>query len=213
VTFFLNWISERRQEPHLDDVETTQADSIFSFMAAHPRGSVGGHLDPESLASSAVAASCLVFRLPSLEEDPRCLPALTEALAAEAGAEGPFPSSLWRLPCPGNLVGLKNRLHRWQLLGQLPAAPDPAGALPLEAEDLATNLHALERILLFRVLRRSYGNRVEAAFRLGVSRRQLYLLIARHGDPVKGELATAASPKRLVRQQKRQNSSQGNSGR
>jgi DNA-binding NtrC family response regulator len=76
--------------------------------------------------------------------------------------------------------------------------------LPLETEDLAANLHVLERVLLHRALRRSYGNRVEAAGRLGVSRRQLYLLIARHGDPVRGELPSHPGPKRL---NKRPNSS------
>ncbi|HWQ09497.1 MAG TPA: helix-turn-helix domain-containing protein, partial [Holophaga sp.] len=79
----------------------------------------------------------------------------------------------------------------------------------LEAEDMASNLHMLERLLLHRALRRSYGNRMEAARRLGVSRRQLYLLIARHGDPVRGEVPTSQGPKRLGKQRSRQNSSRG----
>jgi hypothetical protein len=92
---------------------------------------------------------------------------------------------------------------RWKLLGQLPdeVPIGGGGPLPLESEDMATNLHALERLLLHRALRRSYGNRVEAAKRLGVSRRHLYLLIARHGDPVRGEAPTAGGPKRLLRGQ------------
>jgi hypothetical protein len=48
---------------------------------------------------------------------------------------------------------------------------------------------------------------VEAARRLGVSRRQLYLLVARHGDPVRGEAPTNEGPKRLGKARKRQNSS------
>jgi hypothetical protein len=213
VSTFLHWIAGQRKEPVLDDAEVAGADALAAFLAAHPRGAIGGHLAPEAAAVAALSSLCLAFRLPALEEDPRCLPGLTECLAAGLGLEGPLPSSLWSLPCPGNLHGLSNRLHRWKLLGQVPGPAEPGTALPLEAEDMATNLHALERILLFRALRRSYGNRVEAAERLGVSRRQLYLLIARHGDPVRGEQASAASPRRLIRQQKRQNSSRGGGGR
>jgi hypothetical protein len=40
---------------------------------------------------------------------------------------------------------------------------------------------------------------MEAAHRLGVSRRQLYLLIARHGDPVRGEPPSSVGPKRLCK--------------
>ncbi|HET8715109.1 MAG TPA: helix-turn-helix domain-containing protein [Holophagaceae bacterium] len=140
----------------------------------------------------------LGLRLPGLEERPEALPALLQALAAEEGIEGPLPAGLARLPCPGNLRELRNRVLRYKVLGQLPEAPE--APLPaFEAEDLATNLHALEAFLLHRALRRSYGNRVEAARRLGVSRRQLYILIARHGDPVKGEPPTGDLPKRLAK--------------
>nr|WP_279341214.1 helix-turn-helix domain-containing protein [Geothrix sp. SG198] len=95
---------------------------------------------------------------------------------------------------------------RWKLLGQLPE-PEPAGPPRFEAEDLATNLHDLERFLLHRALRRAYGNRVETALRLGVSRRQLYLLIRRHGDPVRGEAASGDLPQRMKRRRSAQNSS------
>lgn len=207
VTRFLHWIGAERDSPVLDDAETLDSQRLAAFFADHPRAAAGGHRDPEGALPAALAAGCLVFRLPSLEEDPRCLPDLAAALGRLEGLPGPLPSALWQLPCPGNLVGLRNRIQRWKLLGQLPLPQGPAGQLPLEAEDLATNLHALERTLLFRALRHSYGNRVEAARRLGVSRRQLYLLIARHGDPVRGEQPSAPAPKRLFRQQKRQNSS------
>ena len=209
VSSFAGWAADRRGVACLDDAESQPVEAVAGFFREHPRGVAAGHVGPLAFGF----ADCLEFRLPSLEEDPRCLPALTEALARAEGIAGDLPSALWSLPCPGNLRGLKNRIHRWKLLGQLPALPDAGGPLPLAAEDLATNLHALERALLFRALRRSYGNRVEAAERLGVSRRQLYLLIARHGDPVRGDMASGASPKRLVRQQKRQNSSRGEGGR
>jgi DNA-binding NtrC family response regulator len=101
---------------------------------------------------------------------------------------------------------LRNRLLRWKLLGQLPAS-EPTSPPRFEAEDLATNLHELERFLLYQALRRAYGNRVEAAQRLGVSRRQLYLLIRRHGDPVRGEPATGDLPRRILKRRPAQNSS------
>jgi DNA-binding NtrC family response regulator len=149
-----------------------------------------------------VAAGCLLFRLQPLEEAPDCVAGCLAAMAAEEGIQEALPPALAALPCPGNLLGLRNRLVRWRLLGQLPDPPErSAGAptLPLATEDLAANLHVLERVLLHRALRRSYGNRVEAAKRLGVSRRQLYLLIGRHGDPVRGEPPSNAGPKRLNR--------------
>jgi DNA-binding NtrC family response regulator len=103
---------------------------------------------------------------------------------------------------------LRNRLLRWKLMGQLPMAA-PVGPPRFEAEDLASNLHELERFLLHQALRRSYGNRVEAAQRLGVSRRQLYLLIRRHGDPVRGEAASGDLPQRVKKRLPAQNSSPG----
>lgn len=152
------------------------------------------------------------LRLWALEEDPGAIPRCLEALAAREGLSVPLPPALGRLPCPANLLELKNRLVRWALLGQLPeelGGPGP-DRLPLEEDDLALNLHHLERLLLHRALRRAYGNRVEAARRLGISRPQLYQLIARHGDPVRGEPSRGLTPRRL---QKRQNSSAADSAR
>lgn len=139
----------------------------------------------------------IALRLAPLDEHPDVLPLLVAALAEEEGLQS-APPVLGRLPCPGGLRELRNRVLRFQLLGQLPEAPE-AAAPAFEAEDLATNLHAMEAFLLHRALRRSYGNRVEAAQRLGVSRRQLYILIARHGDPVKGEAPSGELPKRMAK--------------
>ena len=141
----------------------------------------------------------MALRLAPLDEQPDAIPALLKALAAEEGLSHP-PAALGRLPCAGNLRELRNRVLRFKLLGQLPEASE-GGAPAFEAEDLATNLHAMEAFLLHRALRRSYGNRVEAAARLGVSRRQLYILIARHGDPVKGEAPSGELPKRMAKRQ------------
>lgn len=202
VSAALALLREQRGCDALDDADTLPAGDLAAFLERHPAGLLGGHGDPEDPRWEPVAARCLALRLPSLEEDPVRIPDLLRRMALEEGVEGPLPEALGALPCPGNLRGLKNRLLRWKLLRQLPA-PGPAEAP--EAEDLATHLHALERTLLHRALRRSYGNRVEAALRLGVSRRQLYLLIARHGDPVRGELPREDGPKRLSRQRMRKN--------
>ena len=205
VTTLATWLAHGRDAVLLDDADQVQPEALEAWLDAHPRGVLGAHLGPEHPRLASAAARCLAFHLPSLADDP---PAMAGCLAALAQAEGlpaPWPPALGLLPCPGNLRGLRNRLVRFKLLGQLPLEAPASGELPLETEDLAANLHVLERLLLHRALRRSYGNRVEAARRLGVSRRQLYLLIQRHGDPVRGEAATSAGPKRL-RKAARQNS-------
>ena len=205
------WLGEQRGVTVLDDAELMDPGLRETWIRDHPRGVLGSHRPPEDPTVALSASRCVSLRLPSLEEDPGALADCLTILAQEEGVSGPLPPPLGLLPCPGNLRGLRNRLVRWKLLGQLPdeVPMGSGGPLPLEAEDLATNLHALERLLLYRVLRRSYGNRVEAARRLGVSRRQLYLLIARHGDPVRGEVPTSEGPKRLGKQRMRQNSSHG----
>ena len=194
------WIAARRGTELLDDADQREPAALEAWLNAHPRGVLGSHLGPEDPAMAGAAARCLAWHLPALRDDPVRMQACLAAMAAEEGLTLPLPAALELLPCPGNLRGLRNRLVRWKLLGQLPEDPGAAGTeLPLASEDLAANLHVLERLLLHRALRRSYGNRVEAAGRLGVSRRQLYLLIARHGDPVRGELPSSAGPKRLSR--------------
>jgi len=180
-------------------LEATSAAAAAEWLAGEPRGVVAARSAPDHL-------PCLELRLPGLDEHPEAIPALLAALAAEESLEGDLPASLGALPCPGSLRELRNRLLRWKLLGQSPAS-EPAGPPRFEAEDLATNLHALERYLLHQALRRAYGNRVEAARRLGVSRRQLYLLIRRHGDPVRGEEGSGDLPRRILKRRPAQNSS------
>lgn len=205
-------LAQRRSAAFLDDADLQDEAALESWMGAHPGGVLAAHRPP----SGGAELHCLVLRLPGLFEDAASIPGCLAALAEEEGCLGALPSALAQLPCPGNLRGLHNRVVRWKLLGQLPedgpASPGD-GPLPLDSDDLATNLHILERLLLHRALRRSYGNRVESAQRLGVSRRQLYLLIARHGDPVRGEAPTSDGPKRLGRARMRQNSSPGSEHR
>lgn len=199
VTSFADFLALARGCGVLDDVERKPPQDIAAWLELNPRGILAAHVDLESSPHQEVAGDCLAFRIPTFEDDPASAGPCLRAMAREERIPD-APPSLAALPCPGHLRGLKNRLVRWKLLRQL---PEPAGsrmdALAMEAEDLATNLHELERVLLHRALRRSYGNRVEAAHRLGVSRRQLYLLIARHGDPVRGELPVDEGPKRLTK--------------
>ena len=199
------WLARERQAGFQDDAERLDPPMLGAWLDANPAGVLASHHPPEAPEVAREAARCLAFRLPSLEEEPDDVDRCFWAMAREEGITGPLPPALSALPCPGNLRGLHNRLVRWRLLGQLPE--DAAPRLPLQdSEDLAANLHVLEKLLLHRALRRSYGNRVEAAKRLGVSRRHLYLLIARHGDPVRGEAPTDAGPKRLQRNQNSRNS-------
>ncbi len=194
-------LAGRRGVPWLDAESQEQG---LAWLSAHPRGIVAAH--PSSAPPPSPGIACLALSLPGLDEHPEALPGLLAHLALEEGLGGPLPPALAVLPCPGNLRELRNRVLRWKLLGQLPSL-ERAGPPRLEAEDLATNLHDLERFLLHRALRRAYGNRVEAARRLGVSRRQLYLLIGRHGDPVRGEPASGVLPRRILKRRPAQNSS------
>lgn len=213
VTFLGNHLAGRRQQAFLDDAEGRDPAFLAAWMLEHPRGVLGSHRGPEEAAVAWAATRCISLALPALES-PEDMSACLTLMAAEEGLDAALPAALGKLPCPGNLRGLRNRLLRFKLLGQLPEELPTGGlTLPLEQEDMAANLHVLERLLLFRALRRSYGNRVEAAKRLGVSRRQLYLLIARHGDPVRGEVAVDAGPKRLHRKKNGQNSSPGDGHR
>jgi hypothetical protein len=196
VSSVAGWLAEQRGAALLDDAERLEPANLEAWVEDHPRGVLASHRSPETPALALAGSRCLAFRLPGLQDDPDCVPRCLAALAAEAGLPS-LPPALGALPCPGNLRGLRNRVARWKLLGQLPDDPAAGPGLPLISEDLASNLHVLERLLLHRALRRSYGNRVEASRRLGVSRRQLYLLIARHGDPVRGEPPSSAGPKRL----------------
>ncbi|HJW09477.1 MAG TPA: helix-turn-helix domain-containing protein, partial [Holophagaceae bacterium] len=171
------------------EAEGQDAAALRAWIQAHPRGVVMAR-------GPAPELPVMGLRLPPLAEHPEAIPALLELMAAEEGLEGEMPAALGRLPCPGNLRELRNRVLRFKLLGHVPEGSESGGPPRFDAEDLATNLHQMEAFLLHRALRRSYGNRAEAARRLGVSRRQLYLLIRRHGDPVRGEAASGDLPQR-----------------
>jgi hypothetical protein len=190
-------LAQRRGEPW---IEVEAAGDLAHWLKTHPRGVIAGRT------AAPGHLPCLMLWLPGVGDHPEAMAGLLTHFAAEEGLEGPLPPVLGALPCPGNLRELRNRVLRWKLLGQLPE-PEGEGPLRFEAEDMATNLHELERFLLHRALRRAYGNRVEAAQRLGVSRRQLYLLIRRHGDPVRGEASAGDLPLRIRKRRPMQNSS------
>ena len=198
-------LADRRQVAFFDDAERVDPPEVLRWLGENPRGIFASHLSPEAEVVSGAGSHCLVLRLESLDEDPPAIGNCLASLAEEEGITGslhPVMRALGALPCPGNLRGLRNRLVRWKLLGQLPETLEDTSTAEmreLDDEDLATHLHQLERVLLHRALRRSFGNRVEAARRLGVSRRQLYLRIDRHGDPLRGEIPTHPGPKRLLR--------------
>ena len=198
VSTLSEWLAGERGS---QAIERSSVPDMAQWLESNPRGIVASEKPCPETATS--AHGFLELRLWSIDEDPSALPSCLDYLAKEEGIGATYPPALASLPCNGNLRELRNRIIRWRLIGQVSEESLEKGrAELLEAEDIASNLHILERTLLHRALRRSYGNRAEAAKRLGVSRRQLYLLIQRHGDPVRGETAVAPVPKRLAKKRR-----------
>jgi len=191
VSTLANWLAAQRGGTPA--IESSASKDLEAWLKDNPLGVIASDRapGPRSLCDYFNFA---VLSLWPLDDDPNSVQGCLEHLALDEGLKPPFPPELAALPCNGNLQELRNRIHRWSLLGELPEPKEP---VLLEPEDIATNLHILERALLHRALRRSYGNRAEAATRLGICRRQLYLLIGRHGDPVRGQPPGTAAPKRL----------------
>ncbi|MDR1840766.1 MAG: hypothetical protein LBQ86_02460 [Holophagales bacterium] len=196
VSTLAQWLAAQRGTTVM---EYDSAVELSEWLKANPIGVVASE-QPADAISGNNRYDFLELRLWPVDDDPYALQTCLEHLAKEEGVSPPFPPALTRLPCDGNLRELRNRLIRWHLLGQAPESEQINSARELlEAEDIASNLHILERVLLHRALRRSYGNRLEAAKRLNVSRRQLYLLIERHGDPMRGEPPKRSSLKRVAK--------------
>jgi len=196
VSTLAQWLAEQRGT---DVIEEDSKTDLVRWLKKNPLGVVASSQAKDSVKAN-YQLGFVELRLWAIDDDPSAIQKCMEYIAREEGVEPPFPPALASLPCYGNLRELRNRIVRWRLLGQLPE-PFFSDADPqlLEIEDIASNLHLLERTLLHRALRRSYGNRVQAAKRLGICRRQLYLLIRRHGDPVRGELPASTGPKRLAK--------------
>ncbi|MDR2560242.1 MAG: hypothetical protein LBC63_00505 [Holophagales bacterium] len=185
-----NWLAAQRGAAA---IESSASMDLDAWLKDNPLGSVASNRAPNPKSLCEIFNFALLELWP-LDDDPESIHGCLQHLALDEGLKPPLPSELAALPCNGNFQELRNRIRRWHLLGELPEPNEPK---LLEPEDIATNLHVLERTLLHRALRRSYGNRAEAAARLGICRRQLYLLIGRHGDPVRGQPPGSAAPKRL----------------
>jgi hypothetical protein len=200
VSTLAHWLADQRGSQELDSYGPEF--DLAAWLANNPRGVVASERQISGTANDKLNGihDFLELRLWAIDEDPSAAQLCLEHLAAEEGIQPPLPPALAILPCSGNLRELRNRVIRWSVIGQLPE-PRPKDATKelFETEDIASNLHILERVLLFRALRRSYGKRSEAANRLGISRRQLYLLIERHGDPIRGQLPTSPGLKRLAK--------------
>lgn len=198
VSHVIRELGQRRGTAFLDDADQASPLQIQQWLSSNPRGILGAHCGPGESPTPPQVHRCLPLRLWAMDDAPEAIQPCLEALAEELGVPLPLPPALGLLPCPGNLLELHNRVLSWKLLGQIPEKP-ASTCLPLDIDSVAANLHTLERLLLHRALRRSYGNRTEAALRLGISRRQLYLLIGRHGDPVRGSLPVAPPPRRFTK--------------
>jgi len=112
----------RRGAACLDEAERLAPADLAAWIDAHPDGVLAAHASPDPLGPA--AARCLLFRLPSLQEDPAAVPDCLAAMAAEEGLAA-VPPALASLPCPGNLRGLRNRDVRARLYPHLPADTTP----------------------------------------------------------------------------------------
>jgi DNA-binding NtrC family response regulator len=150
------------------------------------------------------------IRIPPLRERPEDIPCIAEAFVARAaGAEGRrlAPEALELLaaqPWEGNARELENTLERALLLSDAPvlgpadlrallAGPpgaEPPAPVTNHVEALAAQgmpLREVENQLIREVLKRTGGNKVEAARRLGISRRTIYRRCEE--DPGLGDVA------------------------
>jgi DNA-binding NtrC family response regulator len=110
--------------------------------------------------------------------------------------------TLGRYPWPGNVRELANVIERAKILAEGPSItvddlPAEIGRAPTDAKlpaasphaaPAGTDLDAIERSHILRVVEAERGNKARAARALGVSRRKLYRLLERHGlaDPAAG---------------------------
>ncbi|HSB70274.1 MAG TPA: sigma-54 dependent transcriptional regulator [Candidatus Methylomirabilis sp.] len=142
--------------------------------------------------------SVVTLNLPPLRERVGDIPLLAEfflgKFAAEAGrpVERIAPEAMALLaayPWPGNVRELEHAIERAVILTQNPTLlpqdlpPDlqaPAGTHPAAAAEVLP-LREMERRHLLFAMERAGGNRKRAAEWLGITRRTLYRMAARHG--------------------------------
>jgi DNA-binding NtrC family response regulator len=133
------------------------------------------------------------IELPPLRERREDIPALVEHFLStrqignvrrrvDAEAMKALQSYHW----PGNIRELANVLERAQILAEdnlitTDDLPDAMHGLPAASDAGPLNLNELERKNTLAALQQANGNKVRAAKLLGISRRALYRLLARHG--------------------------------
>jgi DNA-binding NtrC family response regulator len=146
----------------------------------------------------------LTITLPPLRDRPGDLPLLVRHFLARdprgpRSIESDALETLMRYPWPGNVRELANVIERAKILADGPsitihdlpaeigrARIDAPAATVAPASDAdRTDLDAIERSHILRVVEAEHGNKARAARALGVSRRKLYRLLERHGlaDP------------------------------
>ena len=140
------------------------------------------------------------LHLPPLRERIADIVPLAEHFLRAAGGPGLTAAAaavLVRHAWPGNVRELRNAMQRVSALvrsprvgaedlGFLEPPPDAAAGLDWPDEDLPAAVARLEEFLIRRALRRSGGNRAEAARALNIRRQFLYAKLERYG------LATSA---------------------
>ncbi|HJL50090.1 MAG TPA: helix-turn-helix domain-containing protein, partial [Polyangiaceae bacterium LLY-WYZ-15_(1-7)] len=131
------------------------------------------------------------LEVPPLRERPEDVPALVAHLLARHAGEGAPKVSpealeeLARQPWPGNVRELENALQRALVLAEGTLGPADlglgAGSEAPTSLDLKAETEALERRLVTEALRRTEGNKTQAAELLGLSRYGLQKKLKRMG--------------------------------
>ena len=132
------------------------------------------------------------IHLPPLRERPEDIGLLAAAFLQDLGRtlrRSPAqltPNAVARLRAyswPGNVRELRNVLERASIVCEAGVIEPVDLSLSLEPapESVGTNLDALERLTIARVMRETQGNKSSAARQLGISRTQLYVRLRRHG--------------------------------
>jgi transcriptional regulator with PAS, ATPase and Fis domain len=131
------------------------------------------------------------IQLPPLRQRPEDIPALAAAFLRELDRTGRVVAitpeamdALRRHDWPGNVRELRNVIERATIVceGEVIRREDLSlwSASPAAPAD-NTDLEALERRTIERVMRETHGNKVQASRRLGISRMQLYDRLQKYG--------------------------------
>ncbi|MGE3188613.1 MAG: sigma-54 interaction domain-containing protein [Vicinamibacterales bacterium] len=110
-----------------------------------------------------------------LQDIGRALGRPPATLAPDAAAQ------LVQYDWPGNVRQLRNVLERASILCEEGVIDASALSLMPAAEPIGTNLEALERQTIARVMHDAQGNKSRAARQLGITRAQLYVRLRRYG--------------------------------